>query len=1270
MYPSQITTTSNAQHLSYGSSAYGWSGQSSYLNTNTAETGATSWRSNTQNENYAYQRDSTYGDQDADSADNYSQNYYGRNNVSQAPSQNHTQGLSNLAYASGLEAANSRSHSAQIAQQYSSTPNSSSLSQNRARSPADVPSRYATNTLPVSTSHPMQAQTSPSSVSSQQLAVNAAAALAGAVSRRYSSANASTTSTIGQDARSSVSSMSRRTASPQVNATNIAQTFPGSQQQVSQDQPAAQSRNASRQTQLPTGPNQPPHHGSYSTVPEIGPQRQSWVTPQRAQPTGSIASLVSAPQEPAPTSYHQSTETSEPVSSFIDPARVFNPYHREHERKRQQAQAGVEAKRRAEEEEARKEEIRKQKEEEAAAEEARRKQEVAGQEAKQRQMAAQTAKKASKGAGKAKAKGKPSEPTPPTDSISNSGMDDEAAMALEMKAIMEKMKTFRNRDPSLFQKLWEDMRKPGSNGTGNSIQSPSPQLAQRLLPASQALAIPDSATQQTPAGKVPHKETRATAPVLVNPGTPDTNAKPANGWRVVVEDNFERLPDLGRFPAERRIRTSGYNKRSKIATADKPEAIVGTGTNLASATTPNTSAVAVPSVVLPPSAAKSTTDSANTGEASKQHLVTVWPVEKRNALTTAALKVLKMNPENASIELSEAELHKMLENNPSYITLCELLEQKGLRFHRSFFARELLNSVPELKTPASNNATTASASKPVQPPLPQSQPLPTPSPLAAPPAVQAVYPSPAYSSGIPPGYPQGPVQPQQQHSPYTSLPGQPPSHYGRPQHLQQPQPITFASNHPAAMNATPPTPVYRPLKAQYGPLARPQPIPGSKEAAARKRDFSELIDLTELGENDDYVMPSKHARMDDVDSDVEKETNLLQAYQTQPQKGPSHQFGMLVSQYRPPPLAPAYNSHTNNLRSNKPELATDASSQRTVLAKPLNKNEALKKVYYDPKTVARDILIATGRHPEERPLNVHLAGMLGKYIELESDVSTFEWDEIDPGGPPAPKVEYVNIPASKPRYKIGERVPNRRYKPRTPKSLIDKTRHPDPERRQLTSTSGPAAQDKPTHNHSQLQIAKKQPSKLRHSLLASEQEGLATPSLHDPTLLSNEKSYRSTSHANEIRPPDEKPITSSPAMATPLVRKRGRPPGSKNLTTVAGLKEQAIKVNVPPRESTPTKDKFRCKWRKCSTSLHNLDTLRKHIGKVHRPTSEQITKEGYTCWWKKCKFLAQDSEGAWITTQAFDHWEEWLKHIENDHITPIGMKWGNGPATQHVGKQS
>lgn len=53
-------------------------------------------------------------------------------------------------------------------------------------------------------------------------------------------------------------------------------------------------------------------------------------------------------------------------------------------------------------------------------------------------------------------------------------------------------------------------------------------------------------------------------------------------------------------------------------------------------------------------------------------------------------------------------------------------------------------------------------------------------------------------------------------------------------------------------------------------------------------------------------------------------------------------------------------------------------------------------------TIARDILIAAGKHPAERPLNYHLRQLAQNFrsVTAGSDLSTFRWDLVDPGDPP------------------------------------------------------------------------------------------------------------------------------------------------------------------------------------------------------------------------------------------------------------------------------
>ncbi|PYI11821.1 hypothetical protein BO78DRAFT_413624 [Aspergillus sclerotiicarbonarius CBS 121057] len=51
---------------------------------------------------------------------------------------------------------------------------------------------------------------------------------------------------------------------------------------------------------------------------------------------------------------------------------------------------------------------------------------------------------------------------------------------------------------------------------------------------------------------------------------------------------------------------------------------------------------------------------------------------------------------------------------------------------------------------------------------------------------------------------------------------------------------------------------------------------------------------------------------------------------------------------------------------------------------PLREEDAAEKLFYDPKTIARDVLIAAGRHPTEETLNHHLLRLRDVFIHVDS----------------------------------------------------------------------------------------------------------------------------------------------------------------------------------------------------------------------------------------------------------------------------------------------
>ena len=111
-----------------------------------------------------------------------------------------------------------------------------------------------------------------------------------------------------------------------------------------------------------------------------------------------------------------------------------------------------------------------------------------------------------------------------------------------------------------------------------------------------------------------------------------------------------------------------------------------------------------------------------------------------------------------------------------------------------------------------------------------------------------------------------------------------------------------------------------------------------------------------------------------------------------------------------PPAPPAHQEPVNPPvldTAPLPEMVPDISQLPPVLmllgkekvVKKISKRKAARVSTYDPKNIARDVLLATGRHPNMAPLNSHLFPLLttlSSYIDKDSDLETLRWDLIDP----------------------------------------------------------------------------------------------------------------------------------------------------------------------------------------------------------------------------------------------------------------------------------
>ncbi|KAF8421588.1 hypothetical protein EV426DRAFT_704771 [Tirmania nivea] len=135
-----------------------------------------------------------------------------------------------------------------------------------------------------------------------------------------------------------------------------------------------------------------------------------------------------------------------------------------------------------------------------------------------------------------------------------------------------------------------------------------------------------------------------------------------------------------------------------------------------------------------------------------------------------------------------------------------------------------------------------------------------------------------------------------------------------------------------------------------------------------------------------------------------------------PSEGPVSQLAPVAPMVGMPPLpverpAPPAHQAPVNLQvldtTPPPEVVSDVSKLPPVLmllgkekiVKKISKRKAARVSAYDPKTIARNVLLATGRHPNMAPLNSHLFPLLttlSNYMDKDSDLETLRWDLIDP----------------------------------------------------------------------------------------------------------------------------------------------------------------------------------------------------------------------------------------------------------------------------------
>ena len=576
---------------------------------------------------------------------------------------------------------------------------------------------------------------------------------------------------------------------------------------------------------------------------------------------------------------------------------------------------------------------------------------------------------------------------------------------------------------------------------------------------------------------------------------------------------------------------------------------------------------------------------------------TYWPESKKKALADAARIALTTTPPNQGKTITTQEIHELLDQNPSYNQMCEILEYRGFIIDRGNFARVLLKAVPDLG--AATNSTKATATDTISvnrntPATPtvtasngntagkaSSTSLATPTPGAfgmlvkshlaksnsdfstAPTAITkplpylppstAAFPAPnGYSSPYaiaPPSAAQasertisnGPPRDSRFANTASWPANEPRSYASVTNHGNEPMlnsyPSSSLQEYPRSINGQ--------ASDQNGTLHPDHIISHqpNKQELARKRTFEEIVDLTQTL-SDDEELKRKSVK-----------TVFGQVAQRQQNSGRS----------TPKPFKYKYSARDTLLQSHD-------------IIKPMNKRrDALRRSTYNPKTIARDVLLGIGRHPAMAPLNSHLDILKDRFkaVDYESDLSTFRWDLVDPEGEANAELSdtdmdnEVAVPAVTPvahQYPVahqhpapiavmivgnnGGSVEHESALSRTPNSRTPKKRGPYKKKGETSGIQPAGSANTPYRQSSQ-----SLPSTQNIGDVPSQSSQVWRPSVYN------------NPHTVQT---DSTPLnTSSSSTPESTVKRKGRPPGAKN-KQVRPDKGIPKKMKPPSAHETPS----------------------------------------------------------------------------------------------------
>jgi hypothetical protein len=910
---------------------------------------------------------------------------------------------------------------------------------------------------------------------------------------------------------------------------------------------------------------------------------------------------------------NQTPQTNQ--QSFVDPSAVYDPWP-EYQRKLAAARAAQEAEDKAAAE--REAEEKKLREEKEAAEEAERQLQEDQEKQRKKEEGAQkrAAKKAEKDPNaakkKRKSKGGAAGEADATMTAAAGGFNLAQLTAMagaapagsdaeaQIRQLMAMVKQMNDKHPDLLAKIWEEERQQHLE---QSLETP-------------ALSANGASTSPKKKKKTPKKA----AP------TP------------IIESSA---------PATQAIVNGAKSKATSKAKAAPPQATSSTAAAL-TATAPKPPA---------PPPGKTMTKANNAARG------TIWPPEKKGQIASAAARWLSSLPgAPGRPPVTATQISSMLDKNPTYIELCEMIEQLGFKVERAAFAKALLTSVPDVNA-------NRSAASPAIPRPPSTGPLRAP----AAPSVQSSATTPGNQPFARPPLPVA-ISPTQPRLPDIQLPASSSPYFDT---QGEELPTEKAGEAKASKGKSKKKAADKKEDSADGDSNRPSETPGpaTKAEAARKRTFADLVDLTTLSD-EELLPPAKRAYFGPP-----AVTQPGQAYSTKLDFLPNFDGSSVIDphlqraqeRYGPPPVPQAPQSFE---RQQMMVVANKLNQHN--LAKQVDRKDALRRSKYDIRTLARDVLLATGKHPDLLPLNGHLESLRNAFpaaINFNSDLATLRWDLID-GGEPIPEalalvvnndadsvIDDADDESEEDVRHFAVRAPSR-----TQSVAIGASGSPGMGGSTFVSLDSPRnftfnKGTPPSSGRGRGRPRGRPPGFVRFSTGGAQMpignhRPAGPPSSASPAPRSG-GGY--AAFTREVRPDGTK--------------RRGRPLGWRKAIHQRGVgveaggsgytyvNERPKQAPAPPPATEPKFTVYRCMWQNCSAELHNLQTLRQHVNKKHG-VPDRSGK--FSCLWQDCGRQVQNINAEGAVVQNIRHFDypdtpELMTHVEHRHIRPIGWELGDGP---------